>query len=265
MSTLHASSGFNEAQSLYDLLEVRPDASPQEIRAAYLRAKASFQRDSLALYSLMGEEEASQMLKQVEEAFQILSNPDRKRLYDQSHLRNPPPGPAHQAHSGAQIISIDRAPPMAASQDDSEDLLIPPSTDFSGAVASEKQAVPPPATASVLPAPSTPAHSLQKSAPSPVAPISTGQELREVRERKGISIDYLVEITRIRKTYLQAIEAENFEALPAAVYIRGFIAQMARELHIPSEPLVSEFLKRYSEWKQSRDLSRSLPKSPKSG
>ena len=67
--------------------------------------------------------------------------------------------------------------------------------------------------------------------------------------------DYLVEITRIRKTYLVAVEAENFEALPAAVYIRGFLCQMARELQIPTEPLVTEYLKRLSAWRTARELS----------
>ncbi|MFN7685333.1 MAG: J domain-containing protein, partial [Oligoflexia bacterium] len=181
---------LNETQSLYEILEVRPDAGPQEIRAAYLRTKASYQRDSLALYSIMGEEEAAQMLRQIEEAFQVLSNPDRKRLYDQSHFRNPPPGPALQG-SGAQgpsakIFSIDRAPPMSGSVEGSEDLLIPPSTDFAGTTASEKSVPPRP--------PRVPPHEMSpsKGAPAPVAPISTGAELRELRERKGISIDYLV-------------------------------------------------------------------------
>ena len=245
--------GFNEAQNLYEILEVRPDAGPQEIRAAYLRAKASFQRDSLALYSLMDGDDAALMLRQVEEAFLVLSNPDRRKLYDQSYLRGPQP-------AVAPVISIDRVPPMSSSAD-MEDLLIPPSTDFSGTLASEStsppmDAVTPSTSAMPAPAPmASPQPASPKSAPSPVPTISSGPELRDLRERRGVSIDYLVEITRIRKTYLVAVEAENFEALPAAVYIRGFLCQVARELHIPTEPLVTEYLKRLSEWRTARELS----------
>jgi hypothetical protein len=251
--------GLLDAQNLYEILEVRPEAGPQEIRAAYLRAKASFQRDSLALYSLLDGEDAAYMLRQIEEAFLILSNPDRKRLYDQSHMRGSRDEEPLTPRPAAQVISIDRVPPMSASAS-ADDLLIPPSTDFSGTLASES--APPamdavkPAT-SAMPAPTPPTAPTQplKSAPAPVSSVGSGPELRDLRERKGVSIDYLVEITRIRKTYLMAVEAENFEVLPAAVYIRGFLSQMARELQIPSEPLVTEYLKRHAAWRASRELS----------
>jgi hypothetical protein len=246
-------SGISEAQSLYEILEVRPDASPAEIRSAYLRAKASFQRDSLALYSLMGEEDAQRMLRQIEEAFLVLSNPDRKRLYDQSNLRaaSMPSafGEAETLTSASSVISIDRVPPMSQGVS-SEELLIPPSTDFGGTLASESLA-PPPQN------PPTPVPTFTKTAPTPVAPVTNGAELREVRERKNVSIDYLVEITRIRKTYIQALETESFDALPAAVYIRGFLKQIARELHIPAEPLTTLYLQRHAAWRDARELSNS--------
>lgn len=256
-------SGISEAQSLYEILEVRPDASPAEIRSAYLRAKASFQRDSLALYSLMGEEDAQKMLRQIEEAFLVLSNPDRKRLYDQSNLRaaSMPSafGEPESLSSSNSVISIDRIPPMSQGIS-SEELLIPPSTDFSGALASEAHQPTPDAVRPATSAMATPAAAptpISKPAPTPVAPVTNGQELREVRERKNVSIDYLVEITRIRKTYIQALESENFEVLPASVYIRGFLKQIARELHIPAEPLTTLYLQRHTAWRDARELSNS--------
>jgi len=249
-------SGISEAQSLYEILEVRPDASPAEIRSAYLRAKASFQRDSLALYSLMGEDDAQRMLRQIEEAFLVLSNPDRKRLYDQSNLRTASMpsafGDQETLNSKSFLISIDRVPPMSQGVS-SEELLIPPSTDFGGTLASEAPAPPP---LQNPPAP-PPAQVTTKTAPTPVAPVTNGAELREVRERKNVSIDYLVEITRIRKTYIQALETESFDVLPAAVYIRGFLKQIARELHIPAEPLTTLYLQRHTAWRDARELSNS--------
>ena len=52
----------DESPNLYDLLEVAPDATPQEIRAAYTRAKSAYKKDSVALYSLMSAEETEQVL-----------------------------------------------------------------------------------------------------------------------------------------------------------------------------------------------------------
>lgn len=239
--SLSSPNEFSGTQSLYDILDVAPDAGPQEIRAAYLRVKSSFQRDSLALYSLMGEAEAAQMLRQIEEAFLVLSNPDRRKIYDQGYRSEPMDAPA-------PVISIDRVPPMSSSES-SDDLLIPPTTDFAAAPTTA------PFTQPITPAvnpPPMPAQAPGKAAPTPVTPVTSGPELKEIRERQGVSMEYLVEITRVRKTYLQAIETENFSALPAGVFIRGFLNQLARELHIPAEPLVSSFLKRYEAWKAAQ-------------
>ena len=245
--SLSSPNEFSGTQSLYDILDVAPDAGPQEIRAAYLRVKSSFQRDSLALYSLMGEAEAAQMLRQIEEAFLVLSNPDRRRVYDQGYRTFHSEDDA--SGSSASVISIDRVPPMSASEG-SDDLLIPPTTDFAASPAvPSTQSAPPAAATAPFPA-SAPVHA--KSAPTPVSPVTSGPELKEIRERQGVSMEYLVEITRVRKTYLQAIEAENFAALPAGVFIRGFLTQLARELHIPAEPLVTSFLKRYDAWKSAQ-------------
>ena len=237
--SLSSPNEFSGAQSLYDILDVAPDAGPQEIRAAYLRVKTSFQRDSLALYSLMGEAEAAQMLRQIEEAFLVLSNPDRRKIYDQGYRDGP----------AAPVISIDRVPPMSSSEN-SDDLLIPPTTDFAAAPVTPPAAAP--AASGVATPVAGPTPTQGKAAPTPVSPVTSGPELKEVRERQGVSMEYLVEITRVRKTYLQAIEAENFAALPAGVFIRGFLNQLARELHIPAEPLVTSFLKRYDAWKAAQ-------------
>lgn len=249
--SLSSPNEFSGTQSLYEILDVAPDAGPQEIRAAYLRVKSSFQRDSLALYSLMGHAEAAQMLRQIEEAFLVLSNPDRRRLYDQGYKSEPAAFGGSPATDQASVLSIDRVPPMASSEN-SDDLLIPPSTDFGAttAVIPEPSPMPVPIPTSA-PAQANP---VRPTAPTPVTPVTSGAELKDVRERQGVSMEYLVEITRVRKTYLQAIEAENFAALPAGVFIRGFLTQLARELHIPAEPLLTSFLKRYEAWKTTRKV-----------
>src|SRR3989338_2974446 len=74
-----------EEKNYYDLLEVSASASPQEIRMAYIRAKTAYRKDSVALYSLISEEETEDMLRKIEEAFQTLSNSERRREYDRKH------------------------------------------------------------------------------------------------------------------------------------------------------------------------------------
>ena len=43
----------DEAPTLYEVLDLTPDASAQEVREAYLRTKAAYGKDSVALYSLI--------------------------------------------------------------------------------------------------------------------------------------------------------------------------------------------------------------------
>ncbi len=114
---------LDEERTYYDLLEVSPDATPQEIRSAYLRVKAAYRKDSVALYSLMDESETEDLLGRIESAYQVLSNPDARRDYDKKHGSSltAPPTPL------AQVVSIDRVPPMESA---SEELLVAPATDF---------------------------------------------------------------------------------------------------------------------------------------
>lgn len=54
-----------------------------------------------------------------------------------------------------------------------------------------------------------------------------GDLLRKTREEKGLSLVQAEEATRIRHAYLQALEEEAFDRLPAAVYVKGFLKNYA--------------------------------------
>jgi cytoskeletal protein RodZ len=57
-----------------------------------------------------------------------------------------------------------------------------------------------------------------------------GDELRRRREALGISLNDISESTRIGVRFLKAIEADNFELLPGAIYTRSFVKAYAREV-----------------------------------
>lgn len=75
-----------EDQTYYELLEISPDATPQEIQKAYEQAKETFHRDSLAVYSLFPEGEVEKIEALVDEAYRVLMDETLRREYDQSHL-----------------------------------------------------------------------------------------------------------------------------------------------------------------------------------
>src|SRR5512139_2385746 len=66
-----------------------------------------------------------------------------------------------------------------------------------------------------------------------------GASLRRRREELGLSLDDVAASTRIRKTYLQALENENLQVLPGASYAIGFLRIYARQLELPVEPLLA--------------------------
>ena len=68
-----------------------------------------------------------------------------------------------------------------------------------------------------------------------------GETLRAARLVKGVSLEEAAAATRIRRSALQALESDDFEALPASVYTRGFLINYARYLGLIAEDLAEEF------------------------
>ena len=73
------------------------------------------------------------------------------------------------------------------------------------------------------------------------APMSLGERFRAAREERGLSLSDVAEQIRIRSVYLDAIEEENWSAIGAPVYTRGFLRTYARFLGLDPEAAVVEF------------------------
>ncbi|MGB9627176.1 MAG: helix-turn-helix domain-containing protein [Thermodesulfobacteriota bacterium] len=76
-----------EKQTYYEILEIPPDASVKEVQRAYEHAKETFDRESLAIYSLFSEKELQEIQGAVEEAYRVLMDENLRKNYDQFHLR----------------------------------------------------------------------------------------------------------------------------------------------------------------------------------
>lgn len=57
--------------------------------------------------------------------------------------------------------------------------------------------------------------------------LSTGEQLKQAREAKGLSLDDVANQTRIPIRHLQNIEREDWDALPAPTYAVGFVRNYA--------------------------------------
>ena len=66
----------------YKLFQLPRSASQIDIINAYRHAKLAYQEDSLAIYSLFSEQELDGIREQVEQAYHVLSDPERRQAYD---------------------------------------------------------------------------------------------------------------------------------------------------------------------------------------
>ena len=72
---------------------------------------------------------------------------------------------------------------------------------------------------------------------------SLGGYLRSNRELKGLSLEKVASVLKIRVWYLSAIEQDFFDLLPAGGYDRKFLTMYAKHLGLDSE----EVIRRYDE------------------
>jgi flagellar biosynthesis protein FlhG len=75
----------------------------------------------------------------------------------------------------------------------------------------------------------------------------TGELLRKVRESQGVDVSEIAARTKISRAHLEAIEAEQFESLPAAVYVRGFVSELAKCLRLDPALVQRTYLRRMRE------------------
>jgi cytoskeleton protein RodZ len=70
---------------------------------------------------------------------------------------------------------------------------------------------------------------------------SIGEALRSAREAQGKSVEDAAAATRIRPSYLEALEQERFEQLGGNVYAKGFLRSYARFLGVDPDPLLDAY------------------------
>jgi cytoskeleton protein RodZ len=65
-----------------------------------------------------------------------------------------------------------------------------------------------------------------------------GQELAAAREERGLALSDVAQQLKFAPRQLEALEQENFAALPGATFARGMVRSYARLLKLDPEPLV---------------------------
>lgn len=211
-------------KNYYEVLEVAPNASADEIFKAYTAAKTAYSGDSIALYSLLSEDEAHKVLELIEEAYNILSNPTKRKKYNQAR----------------GIVVEDETNFMASSKPKEEkETESQVMSQMNKLVAKKRYGLD---------------YEQNADFEKEIEQCSefTGEFLKKVREYKKVDISRMADMTKISKTYLQYIENEDVEKMPAIVYIRGFVYQYAKVLKLNPDLVANSYLQRIKALKEAK-------------
>lgn len=70
---------------------------------------------------------------------------------------------------------------------------------------------------------------------------SVGEQLKQTRLARGLTLEQAAQTTRIRRHYLEALERDDRDSLPSPVQGRGFLRLYAGYLNLPAEMLVAQW------------------------
>lgn len=199
---------------LHEALNLRSDAAPEEIERAYLHLTTIYSENSRAVYGALSDEERRWMVKRIQEAYETLMN-----------------------RAGA--VSETRQPAQ-------EKKYTSPSLEDAGRLNGRL-----PAELGI----SKPGHNQPGGASHGAglgiktdsqlsAKAVTGAHLRNIRIAKGATLDEISAATKVKKSYLEAIESDNPQRFPAPVFMKGFLKAYAKALGLNPDEISEKYLHR---------------------
>ena len=189
----------DKRSTLYDVLGVSRGASDEEVRRAYKRQRELFSTDSLPLVSLVDDTQLRAELAQIQEAYDTILDPVRRRAYNLSAF------PETESDLDAPLSARPSLRPDQLTLQAEVAREVHPETEFSGEL------------------------------------------LRKVRESQGVEVADIAVKTKIALNHLMALEDERYDELPAEVYVRGFVQQVARQLKLDPAQVVKTYVRRMRE------------------
>lgn len=217
---------MTEHKNYYEVLDLTPEATEEDIRDAYIKAKNSYSGDNPAFYSILGPEDCERILNEIEEAYSVLGVHAKRIKYDKAKGFETPMSIKNQS----QFVEPSMHQEFNYDQDHSmiSQATVNKVTAIKKYKLQYKQD-----------------HDFEHEIENQTN--FTGAFLKKIREYKQVSIEKLAEMTRISKTYIKIIENDEYDKLPAEVYARGFIFQYAKTLKLNADFVAQSYMNRYKE------------------
>lgn len=91
--------------------------------------------------------------------------------------------------------------------------------------------------------------------------IRIGTKLKETRLRKNLTLSDVSQNTKIKTSFLEAIENGEYDKLPSSSYAQGFVRNYASFLGLPEKEALALFRREFDEERIFRVLPQGLPES----
>ncbi len=205
----------------YERLHVSPRATLFEIKRAYVNSLALYADDSLATYSLFTDTERQAILDLLETAFRTLGDTARRTAYDQA------------------LVDAGLLDPTRLSEN-------PPNKPvplFGTPEITRKAAL----TNSLVLSKNSAAAISRIARDMAAAEVISGRDLKNVREKVGLTPEEIYEATRISISTIRAIEADDFKNLPSTLYLKNFLRAYASLVNLDPQMVATGYLKNREE------------------
>lgn len=226
-----------EKKNYYEVLEIETNATPNQIENAYIRARNAYSGDSVALYSLMTKDECDNFLGQIEEAYSVLGFPEKRREYDRLRGFNQGGISPQNPDKIHMVLKVEDRQNEGIQYENFGSNLI--EARVSKITAQKKFGL-------------EFSENTEMERKIREASDFTGTFLKEIREYKNVSIERMAEMTRISKTHINAIENEDVAKLPAEVYVRGYVYQIAKVLKLNPDTVANSYLLHFKKLKSQK-------------
>lgn len=203
-------------QNLYDLLGIEFNASAFEISRAYKELCQLYQEDSLASYSFFTREEREEILTTLNEAYSILTDEEKRSQYDQSLRRD---GLLVEEMESRGIGKTHR--PISDPNPFINNTILTIRNELRAMVSSN------PEIQEIL-----------------TSGALWGRDLKRIREKLGVSLEVIAEMTKVRILFLRAIEDEEVEKVPSLIFLKGFLRAYAQSIGLDADIVANRYLSR---------------------
>lgn len=206
-------------QNFYELLGIEFDVSSFEISRAYKENYQLYHEDSLVSYSLFSREEREKILARLDEAYATLIDEKKRSGYDQSLIECGILKEGMKSQDGRKTIGL-----ISDSKVSTNNTILAIRNELKAMVSSN------PVIQEIL-----------------THDALWGKDLKRIRDELGVSLEIIREMTKVRVTFLRAIEEDEYEKAPSRMFLKSYVKVYAQSIGLDGDFVASRYLNKISD------------------